>query len=60
MTNGDKIRQMENKELAEEITELIYNALCSAVVLHGKLTYQQILDSNLEWLEKEVNINDKR
>ena len=55
MTNGDKIRQMENKELAEEITELIYNALCSAVVLHGKFTYQQMLDSNFEWLEKEVN-----
>ena len=58
MTNGDKIRQMENKELAAEITELIYNALCSPAVLHGKFTYQQMLDSNLKWLEEEVEIGE--
>ena len=55
MTNGDKIRKMTDKELASEITRLILNALYSPVVLHGKFTYQQMLDSNLKWLEKEVS-----
>lgn len=55
MTNGEKIRKMTDKELASEITRLILNALYSPVVLHGKFTYQQMLDSNLEWLEEEVS-----
>ena len=54
MTNGDKIRQMENKELAEKITSLIYSTICDLFV-YGNFTYQQMLDSYLEWLEKEVN-----
>jgi hypothetical protein len=58
MTNGEKMRKMTNKELASEITELILNALYSPSVLHGKFTYQQMLDSNLEWLEKEVDESD--
>lgn len=58
MTNGEKMRKMTNKELASEITKLILNALYSPAVLHGKFTYQQMLDCNLEWLEKEFDESD--
>lgn len=54
MTNGDKMRKMTDKELAEKITSLIYNAIYG-LVLDGNFTYQQMFDSNLEWLEKEVS-----
>jgi hypothetical protein len=57
MTNGEKMRKMTDKELAEKITSLIYNAIYG-LVLDGNFTYQQMLDSNLEWLEKEVDESD--
>ena len=53
MTNGDKMRKMTDKELAEKITSLIYNSI--SVLLCGEFTYQSMVESHLEWLEKEVN-----
>jgi hypothetical protein len=53
-TNGDEIRKMTDEELAKELTDLIYNAMCSPAFLHGKLSYDMIKEANLEWLKKEV------
>ena len=57
MTNGERIRQMTDEELAVEITELIINALYSHSICHGIVTETRINEINLEWLKQEVNEN---
>lgn len=59
-TNGDRIRAMTDEELANEITELIINAIHSRAIFYGYITYRQIVDANLEWLQKEAESSDER
>lgn len=54
MTNADRIRQMTDEELAEELTSLIINALHSRAIFYGNVTEEQITDANLKWLKLEM------
>ena len=51
MTNADRIRQMTDEELAEEITNLIMN---TPLLFRGKETEEHIKTANLEWLKLEM------
>lgn len=53
MTNGDKIRQMTDEDLAKELTDFIINAIHSPAIFHGKVTEEQITVANLKWLKQE-------
>ena len=53
-TNGDRIRQMDDEELAEELTSLITNALHSPAIFYGKATEEQITAANLKWLKQDA------
>lgn len=59
-TNGDRIRQMTDKEIAEVHTSLMINALYSHSFFYSKLREEQIMSTNLEWLRKKVDKDDKR
>lgn len=59
-TNGDRIRQMTDKELAEVHTGLIINAVYSPTFFYSMLKEEQIMSTNLEWLRKKVDKDDKR
>ena len=54
-TNADRIRQMTDEELAEELTSLIINALHSRAIFYGKATEKQITVANMKWLKQEVS-----
>lgn len=58
-TNADRIRQMTEEELAEELTGLIINALHSHAIFYGNVTEEQITASNLKWLKQEVVLDDE-
>ena len=51
---------MTDEELAKELTDLIYNAMCSPAFFHGKVSYGMIKEANLEWLRKEADEDDER
>ena len=57
-TNGDRIRQMTDKELAEVHTGLIINAVYSPTFFYSMLKEEQITSANLEWLRKKVDKDD--
>lgn len=57
-TNGDRIRQMTDKELAKVHTGLIINALYSPTFFYSMLKEEQITSANLEWLRKKVDKDD--
>ena len=57
-TNGDRIRQMTDKELAEVHTGLMINAVYSPTFFYSMLKEEQITSANLEWLRKKVDKDD--
>lgn len=57
-TNGDHIRHMTDKELAEVHTGLMINALYSPSFFYSMLKEEQIMFTNLEWLRKKVEKDD--
>ncbi len=57
-TNGDRIRQMTDKELAKVHTGLIINAVYSPTFFYSMLKEEQITSANLEWLRKKVDKDD--
>ena len=58
MTNADRIRQMTDEELAEELTDLIINAMRSPAIFYGRATDEQITAANLKWLKLEMIEDD--
>ena len=51
MTNADRIRQMTDEELAEEITNLIIN---TPLLFRGKEAEEHIKADILKWLKLEM------
>lgn len=58
-TNGDRIRQMTDEEIAEVHTGLMINALYSPSFFYSMLKEEQIMLTNLKWLRKKVDKDDK-
>ena len=57
-TNGDRIRQMTDKELAKVHTSLMIDAIYSPTFFYSMLKEEQITSANLEWLRKKVDKDD--
>lgn len=55
MTNGDRIRAMQDKELSVEIADLINHAMCVPQIYHGRVSVVEIAESLCKWLKEETN-----
>lgn len=53
MTNFEWIISADDKKIAEELTQLILNALRSPSVYHGVVSEEAITKANVEWLNRE-------
>ena len=53
MTHAEEIRNKDDKALAEFLADHIINALCSPAVFHGRITKEQLVQAELEWLQNE-------
>lgn len=58
-TNGDRIRQMTDEEIADVHTRLIVNALWNPSFFYTMWKVEPIMSANLEWLRKKVDKDDK-
>lgn len=55
MTNGDRIRQMTDEELAEFFDKI---SDCQTCIDNPSKCYVECIDSRLKWLKQEVQNND--
>ena len=53
MTNGDKLRSLDDKKLSQEIAVLIVDAMSVPQIYHGRVTTTQIAESLCRWLKEE-------
>ena len=54
MTNADSICSKNDAELAEFLVEHTINALRSPAVYHGRITKEQMVKAELDWLKQEA------
>lgn len=55
MTNGDRIRQMTDEELAEFFDKI---SDCQTCIDNPSKCHVECIDSRLKWLKQEVQNND--
>lgn len=49
-TNGDRLREMNDEELAKELTDIMYRSFYNLPFTY--LTYDKVKEANLSWLQK--------
>lgn len=55
MTNGDKLRSLDDVELSQEIAVLIDDAMCVPQIYHGRVSVVEIAESLCKWLKEKIN-----
>lgn len=49
-TNGDRLREMNDEELAKELTDIMYKSFYNLPFAY--VTYDKVKEANLSWIKK--------